>query len=262
MQVARTLSERDGVEAADAVMATPANQDRLRDAGLLAADVQAGPNDVLLCVRAAAEATAEAALEAGLALLRQRAAETQPGTVASRSIGSAVARAPGATLAVISVPGAYAALEAESALRAGLHVFLFSDNVALEDEVRLKTLADERGLLLMGPDCGTAIVGGVGLGFANAVRPGPVGIVGASGTGIQQVACLLDAAGVGLSHALGTGGRDLDAAVEGRSTRRALALLAADPATRVIVLVSKPPAPVVGEAVLQAAAATGKPVVA
>ena len=117
--------------------------------------------------------------------------------------------------------------------------------------MRLKTLADERGLLLMGPDCGTAIVGGVGLGFANAVRPGPVGIVGASGTGIQQVACLLDAAGVGLSHALGTGGRDLGAAVEGRTTRRALALLAADPATRVIVLVSKPPAPRWRDAVLR-----------
>jgi FdrA protein len=271
MQVARALAERVGVEVADALMATPANLERLRAAGLLGEkrgaglpgeEPSAGPNDLLLCVRAADEAGAEAALEAAVDLLHQRPAATAGGPAASRTVAAAAARAPGANVAVISVPGAYAALEAEEALRAGLHVFLFSDNVALDDEVQLKALADERGLLVMGPDCGTTILGGVGLGFANAVRPGPVGIVGASGTGIQQVACLLDAAGVGLSHAIGTGSRDLSAAVGGRTTLRALALLADDPATHVIVLISKPPEPAGADAVLQAAAATGKPVVA
>jgi FdrA protein len=262
MLVARALAEQAGVEAADAVMATPANLERLREADLLGEEVSAGPNDLLLCVRAADEACGAAALDAALAWLRQRPVAAPGGPVASRTVAAAAARAPGANVAVVSVPGAYAALEAEEALEAGLHVFLFSDNVALEDEVRLKALADERGLLVMGPDCGTSIIGGRGLGFANAVRPGPVGIVGASGTGIQQVACLLDAAGVGLSHAIGTGSRDLSAAVGGRTMLRALALLADDPATRVIVLISKPPEPAVADAVLRAAAATDKPVVA
>jgi FdrA protein len=143
-------------------------------------------------------------------------------------------------LAVIAVPGRYAAAEAYTALRAGLHVFLFSDNVSLADEVGLKWLASERDLLMMGPDCGTAILGGVGLGFANRVRPGPVGIVGASGTGIQQLCCLLDRVGIGIAHAVGTGGRDLSAAVGGSMTRRALWTLEADPQVKVIAVISKP----------------------
>ena len=157
-------------------------------------------------------------------------------------------------------PGRYAFLEAMDALDAGLSVLVFSDNVPVEQEVRLKEEAGRRGLLVMGPDCGTAVVGGVGLGFANVVRPGPVGLVAASGTGAQQLMCLLDAAGVGVSHCLGVGGRDLSAAVGGRSTLAALDLLAADPATELIVVVSKPPAPEVAEAVRRHAAALGKPV--
>ena len=263
MQVAQALRGMPGVQAADALMGTAANKESLRASGLLSAATEAaGPSDLLLCVRADDGAAADAALDAGLALLRGQGAAPRFGEVAARSLRAAVTRAPSANLAVVSVPGVYAALEADEALRAGLHVFLFSDNVPLADEVRLKTLADERDLLLMGPDCGTSILAGVGLGFANAVRPGPVGIVGASGTGIQQVSCLLDEAGVGVSQAIGTGGRDLAEAVGGRTTRRALALLAADPATRVVVLVSKPPSPTVARAVLAAAAAGGKPVVA
>jgi FdrA protein len=268
MHVAQALRGMPGVQAADALMATGANKESLRASGLLAAAAErAGPSDLLLGVRAADAAAADAALDAALALLRGQGAAPRFGEVAARSLRAAVGRAPAANLAVVSVPGAYAALEAEEALRAGLHVFLFSDNVPLDDEVRLKALADERDRLLMGPDCGTSIIAGVGLGFANAVRAGPVGIVGASGTGIQQVSCLLDAAGVGVSHAIGTGGRDLAEAVGGRTTRRgrtrrALALLAADPTTRVVVLISKPPSPAVARAILAVAAASGKPVVA
>ncbi|HEY7067797.1 MAG TPA: acyl-CoA synthetase FdrA [Chloroflexota bacterium] len=263
MQIAQALRGMPGVQAADVLMGTAANQESLRVGGLLAEEAErAGPSDLLLCVRAADAAAAASALDAALALLRGQGAAPRFGEAAPRSLRAAIAGAPAANLAVVSVPGAYAALEAEEALRAGLHVFLFSDNVPLDAEVRLKTLADERELLLMGPDCGTSIIGGVGLGFANAVRPGRVGIVGASGTGIQQVSCLLDEAGVGVSQAIGTGGRDLAEAVGGRTTRRALALLAADPATRVLVLVSKPPSPPVARAVLAAAAAGGKPVVA
>jgi FdrA protein len=147
------------------------------------------------------------------------------------------------------------------ALDAGLHVMIFSDNVPLEQEIVLKTAAAERGLLVMGPDCGTAILGGVGLGFANAMQPGPVGIVGASGTGIQELCCLLDDAGVGLTHALGTGSRDLSEPVGAVSTLQALAALDAHPATELIVVISKPPADAVAAKVRQAAAACTTPTV-
>jgi len=150
---------------------------------------------------------------------------------------------------LISVPGPHAFTEAMDALTAGANVMLYSDNVPVEQELALKEEGRRRGLLVMGPDCGTAAVGGVGLGFANVVRPGPVGLVAASGTGSQQLMCLLDGAGVGVSHVLGVGGRDLSAAVGGRSTLQALDLLDSDPATELIVLVSKPPAKAVADEV-------------
>ncbi len=160
----------------------------------------------------------------------------------------------------MSVPGAYAFLEAMDALQAGLSVVVFSDNVPVEQEVRLKDEAARRDLLVMGPDCGTASVGGVGIGFANVVRPGRVGLVAASGTGAQQLMCLLDEAGVGVSACLGVGGRDLSAAVGGRSTRQALAALDADPGTDLVVLVSKPPAPQVADEVRALAEGLATPV--
>src|SRR6185503_1522741 len=146
-------------------------------------------------------------------------------------------------LALISVPGPHAFTEAMDALDAGCDVLVFSDNVPVAQEVRLKEIAAQRGLLVMGPDCGTAVVGGVGLGFAHTVAPGEIGLVAASGTGAQQVLSLLDVAGAGVSAALGVGGRDLSAAVGGRSARAALAALDDDPATELIIVISKPPAP-------------------
>jgi FdrA protein len=166
-----------------------------------------------------------------------------------------------ANFALISVPGRYAFVEAMEALRAGLHVMVFSDNVSIEHEVLLKEEAARRDLLVMGPDCGTSIVGGIGLGFANAARPGSVSLVGASGTGIQQLTCLLDDAGVGIRHAWGTGSRDLSEAVGASSTLRGLAALDTDPGTDVIVVVSKPPAPSVAAAVREAADGCTTPVV-
>ncbi|OLB76611.1 MAG: hypothetical protein AUI14_18215 [Actinobacteria bacterium 13_2_20CM_2_71_6] len=161
----------------------------------------------------------------------------------------------------VSTPGRYAVLDALDALDAGASVLLFSDNVPVADEVRLKELAAARGLLVMGPDCGTAVIGGVGLGFANVVRPGPVGLVAASGTGAQHVLSLLDAAGVGVSHCLGVGGRDLSSAVAGRSTLAALDALDADEGTELILVVSKPPAPEVADKVRAHAATLSTPVV-
>ena len=177
-----------------------------------------------------------------------------------RTTGAALRDAGADALVLVSVPGASATVEAMDALDAGHDVMLFSDNVPVEQEVALKTAAEARGLLVMGPDCGTAVVDGLGLGFANATSPGPVGIVAASGTGCQQLLALLDHAGVGVSNALGVGGRDLSSAVGGRSTREALRRLDADPAVELIVLVSKPPADDVATEIREFAAALVTPV--
>jgi FdrA protein len=177
------------------------------------------------------------------------------------TIAEGVAELRGANLVLISTPGPYATAEALKALKAGLHVFLFSDNVPLEDEIELKRIARSKRLLLMGPDCGTAILDGVPLGFANAVRRGDIGLIGATGTGLQQVTALIDRAGGGVSQAIGVGGRDLDQRVGGVMMLAALERLASDDSTKVIVLLSKPPAPLVAARVLGAARLTGKPIV-
>jgi FdrA protein len=162
---------------------------------------------------------------------------------------------------LVSTPGRYAAGVAQEALRLGKHVFLYSDNVSLEDEIALKQQAAQQGLLVMGPDCGTAIVNGVGLGFANRVRRGAIGVVGASGTGLQQVTARIHQLGGGITHALGTGGRDLSEKVGAVTARQSLDLLARDPATKVIVLISKPPAAQVVDELLRVAGCVNKPVV-
>ena len=255
LQVSKTVAAVDGVEAAQVAMATDLNVEVLRRTGF---DVpgEAGPNDLVVAVRAVGDEAldeADAVLTRELAGGRGRTAGGEAAQAPARTVGSA-ARAAGGTLALVSVPGRYAFAEALDALEAGLDVLVFSDNVPVAHEVVLKDRAAELGLLVMGPDCGTAVVAGVGLGFANVVRPGPVGIVAASGTGAQQLMALLDGAGVGVRHCLGVGGRDLSSAVGGRSARQALALLDADPAVELVVLVSKPPAPEV-EAALAATAA-------
>jgi FdrA protein len=271
MQVSRAVAGVAGVLAAQVAMATDLNIDVLRGMGFTV-PAGVGPGDLLIAVRAvdptAAQAAAgavEAALEASRGP-RGGGHGTGVGAIGSggvaaphRTTGTA-ARASGAGLVLISVPGQHAFVEAMDALESGCDVMVFSDNVPLEQEVRLKDEAARRARLVMGPDCGTAVVAGVGLGFANVVRPGPVGLVAASGTGAQQVMSLLDAAGVGVRHCLGVGGRDLSAAVDGRSTRRALALLDADPDVRLIVVVSKPPDPAVEASIRELADALSTPV--
>jgi succinyl-CoA synthetase alpha subunit len=265
MQLSASLTEAKGVEQASIVMATPANLDLLREAGLLDGAVDARASDVLVLVRAQSSAAANDALERAAAMLRAQPASGGgaggPAAIASRSITMALKRAPAANLALISVPGEYAAAEAQKALGADLNVLLFSDNVSVDDEVALKRKAGERGLLLMGPDCGTAILDGVPLGFANSVRRGSIGCIGASGTGLQQVTALIDRFGQGVSQAIGTGGRDLSEAVGGATTLAALSRLAKDRDTKVIVLIGKPPHPGVAQKVLGAAAKARKPVV-
>jgi FdrA protein len=263
MQVSRAVAAVAGVSAAQVAMATDLNLDVLRGMRF-EVPPGLGPADLVVAIRAVGDPAHEAALAALAAALaparRGSGAAGEPGsTVPHRTVGAAV-RASGADLVLVSVPGAHAFTEAMDALDAGCDVMVFSDNVPVEQEVRLKEVAAERGRLVMGPDCGTAVVAGVGLGFANVVRPGPVGVVAASGTGAQQLLSLLDAAGVGVRHCLGVGGRDLSAAVGGRSTRAALALLEADPDVELIVVVSKPPAPEVEAALREDVAGLTTPV--
>ena len=265
MQLSARIAALDGIGDASVVMATEGNLALLREASLLDGTIDASPSDLLVVVRGEEEAALQAALdetERALSSAAEPGAGGGPQMIAPRSIQMALSTQSDANLALISTPGEYAAAEALKALRFGLNVMLFSDNVSVADEVFLKHEADQRGLLVMGPDCGTAIVGGIPLAFANAVRRGPVGVIGASGTGIQQVTSLVDQYGLGVSHALGTGGRDLKAEIGGASMLRAIDELAADPDTQVIVLVSKPPAREVVNNVLKRARGADKPVIA
>lgn len=261
MRMTRAVTALSGVEEAGMMMGTPANIRIMKDAGVLAREGEAAaPGDLVIAVRASDKATADAALaEARRQLDQPRKAGGEATAWAPRSIRSAVTAAPDANLALISVPGAFAAAEARKALARGLNVLMFSDNVPVADEVELKREAQARGLLMMGPDCGTAIINGVPLGFANAVPRGDIGIIGASGTGIQEVSCLIANNGGGISHAIGTGGRDLKSEVGGITTLMAIDLLDADPSTRHIVIISKPPAREVAEKVLERVGKSRKP---
>jgi FdrA protein len=265
MRVAALLEQLPNVSRAALMMATPANRELLSGAGLLdATAADAGPNDLVVAVAARDKAAGGRALAEASHLLDEQAAVATSAREKAppRSIAGAAAELTQANLAIISTPGPYATAEALKALKRGLHVFLFSDNVPVADEVELKRLAVKKSLLVMGPDCGTAILDGVPLGFANAVRRGRIGLVGASGTGLQQVSCLIDRLGEGLSQVIGVGSHDLDDRVGGLMMQAAIERLAVDPGTRVIVLVSKPPAPAVARKILDLAHRSGKPVVA
>jgi FdrA protein len=260
MQLQRGLLDLPGVIDAGVVMATPANRDLLAASDLLPAATTAKADDLLIVVKAQADQAASDALAGVDALLTKRRAsgaqEFRP-----RSLAAALKQLPEAAWVLVSVPGRFAAGVAREALDRDLHVFLYSDNVSIEDEVALKQTARAKGLLVMGPDCGTAIINGMGLGFANRVRRGSIGLVAASGTGLQAVTVGIHELGAGVSQAIGTGGRDLKSEVGAITAHQSLDLLARDPETKVIVLVSKPPSADVAAGVIASAQATGKPVV-
>jgi len=264
MRVAEQARQLAGVTEVAVVMGTPSGRSMLTEAGMWPAEApEAGPSDLLISVRASTDTVAHRALACVEELLSAaRDTELTRADVVPRTTASAARRSTSTNVALIAVPGAYAAIDAHQALSAGLHVFLFSDGVSIDDEVALKRRARARGLLVMGPECGTSIINGVGLGFANRVRRGPIGVVGASGTGIQEVTSLIHRLGGGVSHAIGTGGRDLHAAVGGLTTLQAVAALAADTDTALVLIVSKPPSAGAADAVLRAAVETRKPVVA
>ena len=248
MQASRRIGAEPGVRSALVAMATELNLELLVGMGFRA-PAGASANDMVVAVEADGEEQLAGALATLDELLAQRRFDGEGRAFPDPLPRTIRAAAADATLALISTPGQYAAADAFEALDAGLDVMLFSDNVPIGPEIALKRAAAIRGRLVMGPDCGTAVLGGVGLGFANVVRPGPIGLVAASGTGAQQLMCLFDAVGLGISHCLGVGGRDLSEEVGGRSTLAALDLLASDASTERVVVVSKPPAPAVADAV-------------
>jgi len=261
MQLQRGLLELAGVVDAGVVMATQANRDLLAANNLLPDSISANPDDLLIVVKANDDSSAAGAIERVDALLAHRKTLTVSEDFRPRSLSAAVKQLPQAKWVLISVPGRYAAGVAREALELGKHVFLYSDNVSLEDEIVLKKSAREKGLLVMGPDCGTAIINGIGLGFANRVRRGSIGIVGASGTGTQAVTARIHNLGAGISHAIGTGGRDLKSDVGAITAHQVLDVLTRDDETKVIVIISKPPSPDVATQLLSSARSTGKPVV-
>lgn len=269
LRISQSVTDAAGVSAAQVAMATPLNVELAAGLGF-AVPAGAGPNDLLVAIRGADDAGLQAGLAAleGALAAADAAGRSAAGfgeAEAPRSVRSAAQRDPDASVVLLSVPGPSVIGEAMDAIAAGRHVMIFSDNVPVEHEIALKDAAARAGVLVMGPDCGTAIVGGVGLGFANVLRARgegrpTVGIIAASGTGAQQLTCLLDEAGVPVSAVLGLGGRDLSERVGGRSALAALAMMQEDPGTEHIVIISKPPHPATAATVLAAAAASAKPV--
>lgn len=262
MSMSTRANAVDGVAQALLGMATPMNKEVLANLGIEDPTIaEAKPSDLMIVVDAADERMDDAVAAVEEILARKNRPGDATAEVRHRTLDGAFETAADANLVLISVNGAFAAREARKALHAGKHVMIFSDNVPVEDELDLKRLAHEKGLLVMGPDCGTAIINGTGLAFANAVRRGSIGIVGASGTGSQEVSVRIHDFGGGVSQLIGTGGRDLSTEIGGISMIDGIRALDADPQTSVILIVSKPPAEEVAERVLAAAGAASKPVV-
>ncbi len=262
MHLSSSLLKQPGVYKAVVMMGTDENRATVKDKELLTnAVLEANPNDLFIVIAAESEPAAKAAIAQAVDYLENKRGEDARDALSYKTLEAALQNTPAANLVSISLPGKYAGAEAQRALEAGLHVFLFSDNVPLQEELNLKQLAASKKRLLMGPDCGTAILGGAALGFANAVRKGSIGIVGASGTGIQEVTTLIHRLGAGISHAIGTGTRDIGPDVNGVTLIAGLEWMARDPQTNVILIVSKPPSPSAREKILAIVRQLEKPVV-
>ena len=260
MSVNRRISEVKGVQQTAVLMGSPANKQLLLDIGIRDAQIDlAQPNDLIV----AAIAESQGIVEDVLGRLDEwlEAIQVSNPSLIVKTFEDGLSQKPGANLAVISVPGEYAAREAKKALEAGLNVFLFSDNVSIDAELELKQLAAQRHLLVMGPDCGTSLINGKGIGFANVVRRGAIGAIGAAGTGLQEFTSQVHNSGAGISHAIGTGSHDLSDKIGGLTTLAALDALETDPQTRVITIVSKPPAASALAVLLERVKTCKKPVV-
>lgn len=264
MLLTNHISVIEGVRKVSVMMATPANKDIYRQSGLDTEELlKAGANDMVIVADVEDESCMDVILNEIEMFFRKQSEKNQKNqdTETVRSWDQALQKLPDANLALISVAGAYAAMEADRALDEGLSVFMFSDNVSLEDEVRLKRKAHEKGLVLMGPDCGTGIMGGVPIAFANLVSPGSIGIIGASGTGIQELTTIIDRLGEGVKNAIGTGGRDLSTEVGGITMMDFINAMEQDETVKVMIVISKPPAEAVRKKITERLRIVKKPIV-
>lgn len=264
MLLTKSLSTLEGISQISVMMGTQANKEIYRNSGLYTEELDdASPNDICIVMDTESrDKIGEVLTFIGDFLKNQSAGARGSKIPVARTWDKALEKLPDADLAVISVAGEYAGEEVDRALDRGMNVFLFSDNVTIGDEKRLKMKARDKGLIVMGPDCGTGILSGVPIAFANVVEKGNIGIVGASGTGIQEVTSIISRLGGGITHAIGIGGRDLSLEIGGISALMSLEVLAGDPETDVVVFISKPPAPEVRTRVVETFKTLGKPVVA
>ncbi|HWR66478.1 MAG TPA: acyl-CoA synthetase FdrA [Bellilinea sp.] len=261
MGVNKRLSESDGVALSVVVMGSEPNKQTLADLGFTDPQLlTAQPNDLIVAVESDSQNIADKLIEQFDSFLEVSAVSKASSNI--HTLQDGLEANPKANLAVITVPGEYAAREARQAVERGLNVFLFSNNVTIEDEIAIKQLASQREVLVMGPDCGTSIINGVGIGFADRVRRGSIGVVGPSGTGLQEFTCLVHNLGSGISHAIGTGSRDLSDAVGGITTLAAIQALEKDPSTEIIAVIAKPPGRKTLPLLTTAFARCTKPVVA
>lgn len=264
MLLTNEVSTIEGVNKVQVMMATPSNKDLFKTAGLHTEELEAAESsDMAIVVDTDDEDKVNEVNEKTEQYLNDQSISSAAESFKTvRTWNKALETLPNANVAMISVPGEYAAEEGEKALDNDLHVFMFSDNVPLEDEARLKQKANEKGLLFMGPDCGTGILDGVPMAFANSVKKGRIGIVGASGTGIQEVSAIIDRLGEGVSHAIGTGGRDLNDKIDAITMMDGIKALENHAQTDVIAIISKPPAKEVRDQVVELLHSVSKPVVA
>ena len=245
MLLTNQISTIKGVKKVSIMMATPANKDIYRQSGLSTEELEsASANDMVVVADVDDESLLDTIMQETEAFFKKQSTKEgdKKGAEAVKSWDKALEKLPEANLAVISIPGAYAALEADRALDEGMNVFMFSDNVTLEDEIKLKNKAHDKGLAVMGPDCGTGIIQGVPVAFTNNVTPGPIGIIGASGTGIQELTTIIDRLGEGVKNAIGTGGRDLSSEVGGTTMMDMIEAMESDTSVKVLIIISKPPA--------------------
>src|SRR5699024_1089622 len=263
MLLTNAVTTTEGVNKVQVMMGTPANKDLFKDAGLYTDELEdAGSNDMAIVIDTDVEGKVDEVLEKVDQYLKDQSISADSETFKTvRTWDKAEKALPDANVALISVPGEYAAEEAEHALDRGMHAFIFSDNVPIEEEVKIKQKAKEKGLVVMGPDSGTGILDGIPMAFANVVNKGKIGVVGASGTGIQEVTTIVDRLGEGVSHAIGTGGRDLKEPVGAITMMEGIKALENHKATDVIVVVSKPPAKEVRDEVVELLHNVSKPVV-
>jgi succinyl-CoA synthetase alpha subunit len=264
MLLTNQISTVEGVRKVSIMMATPANKDIFKQSGLDTEELmESTANDMVVVADVEDDSLLGTIMSEVDQFFQKQSADNadKKGTESVKSWDKALEKLPDANLAVISIPGVYAALEADRALDEGMNVFMFSDNVTIEDEKKLKEKAHAKGLAVMGPDCGTGIIQGVPIAFTNSVAPGPIGIIGASGTGIQELTTIIDRLGEGVTNAIGTGGRDLSAEVGGITMMDMINAMESDDTVKVLIVISKPPEKTVREKISDRLSICKKPVI-